>query len=633
MGAQQPFIYDGAVARSSGQYPEKEFDPKAVTRASWEPKPKKPKPQGPLVTFNRHPDAHAVPPGRHMNFRPMSGTSKWWIKFTRRVQLVFRCFELVGGLGLVALMILISEVEPKLAWVMRIVPGVVAVSCIYSIYHHARPARARPPASAAAYQCFSAVHDLATAGLYGFGAALVHNQGRDWTTLLGNKDLAVFFVRAEYYTLIAAGGLHLVSLAISTYLGLIFRRIARMPPDMNPLEDHLTRRAHKRNKSSVATTATWETESTKRLSTPLEDRRRSGAPYEDVPSSRPPSVPFMHTRAGSRDSFGSSHRDSRSDLPSRQYQIVPGNSSPPKRNSAPASASDAAAKKKRMSAPLPALPRGGYAELSLHQGYSSRPNSVAGPQGLTDNSDNGGKNSGSASPVRAPRFMETWYASESLVNRTQQRQRAAERTAKEDRSRAYEALAQPYDDDDDNDSDRENDMMRPDHGYEFRSDDSDNDSGDEFCGDYSMAGRKTSLHPNPLRLHPPRTAALSQVSENAAGSASGSRDIADEQRLAVPKSGGGGANGRRDPSFQGGEEALFHARPYGDLRPATPPVMVGSPRQVSSGTDYHKGYGAGRGYRRNVSGRAAEEGMAGPATTQGGYSSTLLKGFMASMPA
>ncbi|RYO73948.1 hypothetical protein DL764_011022 [Monosporascus ibericus] len=632
MGPQPPFIYDGATARSSSQYPEKEFDPKAVTRASWEPKPKKPKQEGPLVAFNRHPDAQAVPPGRSMNFRPMSGTSKWWIKFTRHVQLALRCLELVGGLGLVALMILISEVEPKLAWVMRIIPGVVAVSCIYSIYHHARPARVRPPASAAAYQCFSAVHDLATAALYGFGAALVHNQGGDWTTLLGNKDLAEFLVRTEYYALIVAGGLHVVSLAISTYLGLMFRRIARMPPDMNPLEDHLTRRAHKRNKSSVATTATWETESTKRLSTPLEDRRRSGAPYEDVCSSRPPSIPFMHTRTGSRDSFGSSHPDSRSGLPSRQYQIVPGNSSPPKRNSAPASASDAAAKKKHMSAPLPPLPRGSYAELPLHEGYSSRPNSVAGPQGLTGNIDNSGKNSGSASPVRAPRFMETWYASESLVNRTQQRQRAAERTKEEDKGRAYEALAQPYDDGDDNDSDRENVMMRPDRRYEFQSDDSDSDSGDELRGDYAMVGRKTSLHPNPLRLHPPRTAALSQVSENVARSASGSRDIADEQRLAVPKSGGGGANGRRDASFQGGEEALFYARPYGDLRPATPPVMVGSPRQVSSGTDYHNGYGAGRGYRRNVSGRAAEEGMAGPATAQGGYSGTLLKGLMASMP-
>ena len=193
-------------------------------------------------------------------------------------------------------------------------PGVVAISCAYSIYHHARPARARPPASSAAYQLFSSVHDLATAGLYGFGAAVVQRQGPGWTALIGgggdgSKVLTSrFLVPAEQYALIGAGGLHLVSLAVGTYLALMFRRIARMPPDMNPLEDHLTRRAHKRNKSSVATTATWESlassdgngSSTGRISARLEQHRRSGAPYEDL--ARPPSIPFMHTRSGSRDS-------------------------------------------------------------------------------------------------------------------------------------------------------------------------------------------------------------------------------------------------------------------------------------------------------------------------------------------
>ncbi|KAH9887822.1 hypothetical protein F4778DRAFT_756325 [Xylariomycetidae sp. FL2044] len=58
MGAQQaPYMYD-AVSRDSWTLPEKEFDPKAVTRASWEPQPrkKKSKQDGPLVSFNRHPE-------------------------------------------------------------------------------------------------------------------------------------------------------------------------------------------------------------------------------------------------------------------------------------------------------------------------------------------------------------------------------------------------------------------------------------------------------------------------------------------------------------------------------------------------------------------------------------------------
>lgn len=54
MGAQQPYMY--SAQRNDGRFPETTFDPKAITRASWEPKPKKPKPEGPLVSFNRHPE-------------------------------------------------------------------------------------------------------------------------------------------------------------------------------------------------------------------------------------------------------------------------------------------------------------------------------------------------------------------------------------------------------------------------------------------------------------------------------------------------------------------------------------------------------------------------------------------------
>jgi hypothetical protein len=54
MGTQPPYMYD-SVHRDSF-LPQKEFDPKAVTRASWEVKPKKPKKKGPLVSFGRHPE-------------------------------------------------------------------------------------------------------------------------------------------------------------------------------------------------------------------------------------------------------------------------------------------------------------------------------------------------------------------------------------------------------------------------------------------------------------------------------------------------------------------------------------------------------------------------------------------------
>lgn len=49
---------------------------------------------------------------------------------------------------------------------------------------------------------------------------------------------------------------------------------------------------------------------------------------------------------------------------------------------------------------------------------------------------------------------------------------------------------------------------------------------------------------------------------------------------------------------------VFKAKKYGDLRAATPPVMVGG-RQVSTGTDIG---GRNAGYRRDVSGKVVEEG-------------------------
>jgi len=50
----EPFL-DG-VERYDPKSPTKPFDPKAVTRASFEPKPKKVQQKGPLISFNRHPE-------------------------------------------------------------------------------------------------------------------------------------------------------------------------------------------------------------------------------------------------------------------------------------------------------------------------------------------------------------------------------------------------------------------------------------------------------------------------------------------------------------------------------------------------------------------------------------------------
>lgn len=54
MREQPPFLYDPVKQDVSRPY--NDFDPKAVTRASRTPKPPKPKQEGPLISFNQHPE-------------------------------------------------------------------------------------------------------------------------------------------------------------------------------------------------------------------------------------------------------------------------------------------------------------------------------------------------------------------------------------------------------------------------------------------------------------------------------------------------------------------------------------------------------------------------------------------------
>ena len=55
MGVEPPFIYD-SVKKDTTRHSYKDFDPKAVSRASMQSQPQKPKKDGPLVSFNKHPE-------------------------------------------------------------------------------------------------------------------------------------------------------------------------------------------------------------------------------------------------------------------------------------------------------------------------------------------------------------------------------------------------------------------------------------------------------------------------------------------------------------------------------------------------------------------------------------------------
>ncbi|UPL01894.1 hypothetical protein LCI18_012828 [Fusarium solani-melongenae] len=571
--SQAPFLYS-AVQRHDSRFPEPKFDPKAVTRASWTPPKPRKKPSGPLVSFNRHPDAHEVLTHRSNEYASMSPLTKSFIKWLRRLQCALRVLQLIAAAGILTLMILITKTDALQGWVLRITPGVVMIHCVYAIYHLARDAASRAPASSSAYQLFSFVSDLGTCSFYAFGALSVYNNGDKWQTRLSDQSLMNYFRPTVWYTLLGSGGTHVITLCIAGWLCFTFRRISQMPPDMNPLEDHLTARPkHKRNKSSLATFSTVDHES--RMSTAASDRRQSIIPHQGIHDGiEPPrAVPFTHTRNGSSTTVGS--RASRSNPPaSPQYHRAPVTPRRERRDSA-------ASKATTRTSATRSVYHDAYMEIPLDERPSSRPASSY----------------NRTSQPRPAKFTETWMPTDSLISRTNQRNRqmeAAKTSAANRENKSYEALAQRYGNLDDSDSEY-GDENNPPYGFE-------SDAADD-------------LRPHPLRLNPltavretppraqtpyfPSANSLSEVSSNARR-VSASRDIADEKPAFAPRN--------RQSSIQ--PESDFSARPYGDLKSATPPVMmVGNTRKVSTGNDYNT-YSSTT-YERRVSGKVAEEGRGG----------------------
>ncbi|KAH8172656.1 hypothetical protein LIA77_06911 [Sarocladium implicatum] len=590
MASHQPYMYAPEHV-SSSRFPEKPFDPKAVTRASWEPKPQKPKQEGPLLSFNRHPDAHMVLNYRSNQYTSMSPRTKSWVKGLRRFQLALRVLQLIAAAGLLTLWILFDKLDNITGWVMRVTCAVVMAHSVYAIYHLARDAADRTPGSSSAYSVFAAVSDLTALVLYTFGAFSIHQHSDGWATrLTEHQSLMKTFVPAAYYGTIGAGGTHLISFMISLYLGVIFRKISMMPPDMNPLESHLTARPkHKKSKSSVSTLSTADE---KRLSTPLENHRRSGVPYEDV--SRPPSIPFMHTRTQSRDSNAS--RNSHIDLAGLRHEIPYGHIPHP---------STASSDSKRMSGSRNS-PRGSYTEIPLHETGS--------PLAET--------NSRNSSQSRVARFTETWAPSDSMISRTNQRHRYEAMNKSRGHikgNKSYSTLSQRYNLDDSSDSeyDDENTLGGSDpeapaglHPNPLRSNPSASDvSSAKSSPKKSNPRMQTPFRPRNENLS--SEPALSALSSNTRR-VSASRDIVD-QKMEPERPWQRSANNGLYA------EEPFFSRPYGDLKSATPPVMIGANRKVSSGNDYESKHQSAIYGRRNVSGKIAEEGLAGKRASHLGF--------------
>ena len=182
-------------------------------------------------------------------------------------------------------------------------PGVALLHNVYAVYHLARSSKARTPGSSASYMIFAAIIDTGLIPFYAFTALMAHTEylepsdtsGR-WKTLFGADSATYKILYSTFLLSVVNGSLHACSLVISIYLAIIFRKISRLPPDMNPLEDNLTSRAHKRNKSSMIDNRTSEV-----TTVTTSSKRESGV--EDPLLSPPRNVPFMHTRTNSTDNI------------------------------------------------------------------------------------------------------------------------------------------------------------------------------------------------------------------------------------------------------------------------------------------------------------------------------------------
>lgn len=155
-----------------------------------------------------------------------------------------------------------------------------------------------------------------------------------WDTLIGTPQAADKIIHAAFIASTVMGVFHLISLVIDVYLAFIFRKISKMPPDMNPLEDNLTARPHKRKKMDIA-----EKHMSQNTATTADFSNRQSFAHDRliIPTRN---VPFMHTR---NDSIGSlalhrpeghdsdrtsyysanSHRFSHVDLANQQQQRQP----------------------------------------------------------------------------------------------------------------------------------------------------------------------------------------------------------------------------------------------------------------------------------------------------------------------
>lgn len=123
---------------------------------------------------------------------------------------------------------------------------------IYAIYHLLRSATYRSASTSSSYHFFALVIDACLLPFYIWIFLLARLELTDnltdderWTSIFAATSATEKLILATWLLAIILASIHGLALLISTYLSITFRSIARLPPDMNPLEAHLTSRPRK----------------------------------------------------------------------------------------------------------------------------------------------------------------------------------------------------------------------------------------------------------------------------------------------------------------------------------------------------------------------------------------------------
>jgi hypothetical protein len=145
------------------------------------------------------------------------------------------------------------------------------------------------------------IMDMSLIPLYVYTAWFAHenwvaapDNDKRWKNIF-NKDLTSTdtLLFATFLIPIVVGGLHLISLGLGLYLTILFKKIASLPHDMNPLEDNLTSRKHQYKNSEASAVSMMQKPGHMSGSTlNINDRRFSKSAHEDR------TVEFRNSRVG-----------------------------------------------------------------------------------------------------------------------------------------------------------------------------------------------------------------------------------------------------------------------------------------------------------------------------------------------